>query len=189
MNDVRNSFSDPQVMVYKSEVWSVLCFCVLDRSLESVARSRQESLSSVEEDDYDTLVDIDSDKNIVRTKVLELVTNTTVTTKPVTVYSLTNLCPSQKFLCVSDLARKDKRILSKKYQIYFWWVSNSRVRTGSVCVFYTSSDYDVCVFTAGTSLRSLCSTLFLSSSWSSPIRRYQASVRVSCHVSIGLHDD
>lgn len=27
----------------------------------------------------------------------------------------------QKFLCVSDLARKDKRILSKKYQIYFWW--------------------------------------------------------------------
>uniref|UniRef100_A0A8C1ZRK3 SID1 transmembrane family, member 2 n=1 Tax=Cyprinus carpio TaxID=7962 RepID=A0A8C1ZRK3_CYPCA len=42
-----------------------------DRSLESVARSRQESLSSVEEDDYDTLVDIDSDKNIVRTKVLK----------------------------------------------------------------------------------------------------------------------
>ncbi|XP_052472639.1 SID1 transmembrane family member 2 isoform X4 [Carassius gibelio] len=65
----------------------------MDRSLESVARSRQESLSSVEEDDYDTLVDIDSDKNIVRTK---------------------------KFLCVSDLSRKDKRILSKKYQIYFW---------------------------------------------------------------------
>lgn len=27
----------------------------------------------------------------------------------------------QKFLCVSDLARKDKRVLSKKYQIYFWW--------------------------------------------------------------------
>uniref|UniRef100_A0A9J8AVW2 SID1 transmembrane family member 2 n=1 Tax=Cyprinus carpio carpio TaxID=630221 RepID=A0A9J8AVW2_CYPCA len=44
------------------------CGC-MDRSLESVARSRQESLSSVEEDDYDTLVDIDSDKNIVRTKV------------------------------------------------------------------------------------------------------------------------
>ncbi|KTG34998.1 hypothetical protein cypCar_00044591, partial [Cyprinus carpio] len=43
------------------------CGC-MDRSLESVARSRQESLSSVEEDDYDTLVDIDSDKNIVRTK-------------------------------------------------------------------------------------------------------------------------
>ncbi|XP_051520927.1 SID1 transmembrane family member 2-like isoform X1 [Myxocyprinus asiaticus] len=65
----------------------------MDRSLESVGRCRQESLSSVEEDDYDTLADIDSDKNIVRTK---------------------------KFLCVSDLARKDKRILSKKYQIYFW---------------------------------------------------------------------
>uniref|UniRef100_A0A8C7SL69 SID1 transmembrane family member 2 n=1 Tax=Oncorhynchus mykiss TaxID=8022 RepID=A0A8C7SL69_ONCMY len=64
------------------------------RSLESVAgRSRQESLSSIEEDDYDTLADIDSDKNIVRTK---------------------------KYLCVSDLARKDKRVLSKKYQIYFW---------------------------------------------------------------------
>uniref|UniRef100_A0A8C2A3C4 SID1 transmembrane family, member 2 n=1 Tax=Cyprinus carpio TaxID=7962 RepID=A0A8C2A3C4_CYPCA len=73
-----------------------------DRSLESVARSRQESLSSVEEDDYDTLVDIDSDKNIVRTK---------------------------KFLCVSDLARKDKRILSKKYQIYFWNIA-------TIAVFY-----------------------------------------------------
>ncbi|KAM3875575.1 SID1 transmembrane family member 2 [Diretmus argenteus] len=65
----------------------------IERSLDSAGRSRQESLSSVEEDDYDTLADIDSDKNIVRTK---------------------------KFLCVSDLARKDKRILSKKYQIYFW---------------------------------------------------------------------
>uniref|UniRef100_A0A3Q4FZK2 SID1 transmembrane family, member 2 n=1 Tax=Neolamprologus brichardi TaxID=32507 RepID=A0A3Q4FZK2_NEOBR len=41
------------------------------RSLESVARSRQESLSSIEEDDYDTLDDIHSDKNIVRTKVRE----------------------------------------------------------------------------------------------------------------------
>ncbi|CAB1347691.1 unnamed protein product [Coregonus sp. 'balchen'] len=66
----------------------------IERSLESVTgRSRQESLSSIEEDDYDTLADIDSDKNIVRTK---------------------------KYLCVSDLARKDKRVLSKKYQIYFW---------------------------------------------------------------------
>ncbi|XP_014017752.1 SID1 transmembrane family member 2 isoform X6 [Salmo salar] len=66
----------------------------MERSLESVTgRSRQESLSSIEEDDYDTLADIDSDKNIVRTK---------------------------KYLCVSDLARKDKRVLSKKYQIYFW---------------------------------------------------------------------
>lgn len=43
-----------------------------DRSLDSIARSRQESLSSVEEDDYDTLDDIDSDKNIVRTKVFFL---------------------------------------------------------------------------------------------------------------------
>ncbi|XP_056329386.1 SID1 transmembrane family member 2 isoform X4 [Danio aesculapii] len=73
-----------------------------ERSLESISRSRQESLSSVEEDDYDTLADIDSDKNIVRTK---------------------------KFLCVSDLARKDKRILSKKYQIYFWNIA-------TIAVFY-----------------------------------------------------
>uniref|UniRef100_A0A8C1N7A7 SID1 transmembrane family, member 2 n=1 Tax=Cyprinus carpio TaxID=7962 RepID=A0A8C1N7A7_CYPCA len=76
-----------------------------DRSLESVARSRQESLSSVEEDDYDTLADIDSDKNIVRTK---------------------------KFLCVSDLARKDKRILSKKYQIYFCSFNNILSNLGYV---------------------------------------------------------
>ncbi|KAM8768916.1 SID1 transmembrane family member 2 isoform 2-T2 [Acanthopagrus schlegelii] len=74
----------------------------IERSLDSVGRSRQESLSSVEEDDYDTLEDIDSDKNIVRTK---------------------------KFLCVSDLARKDKRILSKKYQIYFWNIA-------TIAVFY-----------------------------------------------------
>uniref|UniRef100_A0A8C5DKS1 SID1 transmembrane family member 2 n=1 Tax=Gouania willdenowi TaxID=441366 RepID=A0A8C5DKS1_GOUWI len=74
-------------------------FC---ESLESVGRSRQESLSSVEEDDYDTLDDINSDKNIVRTK---------------------------KFLCVSDLARKDKRVLSKKYQIYFWNIA-------TIAVFY-----------------------------------------------------
>ncbi|KAM4743510.1 SID1 transmembrane family member 2 isoform 2-T2 [Anableps anableps] len=74
----------------------------LERSLDSVARSRQESLSSVEEDDYDTLEDIDSDKNIVRTK---------------------------KYLCVSDLARKDKRVLSKKYQIYFWNIA-------TIAVFY-----------------------------------------------------
>ncbi|CAL8343215.1 unnamed protein product [Arctogadus glacialis] len=65
----------------------------IERTLDSVGRSRAESLSSVEEDDYDTLADIDSDKNIVRTK---------------------------KFLYVSDLSRKDKRVLSKKYQIYFW---------------------------------------------------------------------
>lgn len=30
------------------------------------------------------------------------------------------LCLLQKFLCVADLARKDKRVLRKKYQIYFW---------------------------------------------------------------------
>ncbi|CAG06460.1 unnamed protein product, partial [Tetraodon nigroviridis] len=75
--------------------------CV-DRSMDSIGRCRQESLSSVEEDDYDTLDDIDSDKNIVRTK---------------------------KFLCVSDLARKDKRVLSKKYQIYFWNIA-------TIAVFY-----------------------------------------------------
>ncbi|XP_056612572.1 SID1 transmembrane family member 2 isoform X2 [Triplophysa dalaica] len=74
----------------------------IERSLESVGRSRRESLSSVEEDDYDTLADIDSDKNIVRTK---------------------------KFLCVSDLSRKDKRVLSKKYQIYFWNIA-------TIAVFY-----------------------------------------------------
>ncbi|XP_047247889.1 SID1 transmembrane family member 2 isoform X3 [Girardinichthys multiradiatus] len=74
----------------------------IERSLDSVARSRQESLSSVEEDDYDTLGDIDSDKNIVRTK---------------------------KYLCVADLARKDKRVLSKKYQIYFWNIA-------TIAVFY-----------------------------------------------------
>ncbi|KAM8852977.1 SID1 transmembrane family member 2 isoform 1-T1 [Synchiropus picturatus] len=74
----------------------------IERSLDTVGRSRQESLSSVEEDDYDTLDDIESDKNIVRTK---------------------------KYLCVSDLARKDKRILSKKYQIYFWNIS-------TIAVFY-----------------------------------------------------
>uniref|UniRef100_A0A7N6ALP0 SID1 transmembrane family, member 2 n=1 Tax=Anabas testudineus TaxID=64144 RepID=A0A7N6ALP0_ANATE len=84
-----------------------LLFCPLstfssERSLDSVGRSRQESLSSVEEDDYDTLDDIDSDKNIVRTK---------------------------KYLCVSDLARKDKRVLSKKYQIYFWNIA-------TIAVFY-----------------------------------------------------
>ncbi|XP_061683558.1 SID1 transmembrane family member 2 isoform X3 [Syngnathoides biaculeatus] len=69
---------------------------------KNVGRSRQESLSSIEEDDYDTLDDINSDKNIVRTK---------------------------KYLCVSDLSRKDKRVLSKKYQIYFWNIA-------TIAVFY-----------------------------------------------------
>ncbi|XP_012822490.1 SID1 transmembrane family member 2 isoform X2 [Xenopus tropicalis] len=74
-----------------------------DRSLENlVSRNRLESLSSVEEDDYDTLTDIESDKNVIRTK---------------------------KFLCVSDLARKDKRVMRKKYQIYFWNIS-------TIAVFY-----------------------------------------------------
>uniref|UniRef100_A0A8C3AGG0 SID1 transmembrane family member 2 n=1 Tax=Cyclopterus lumpus TaxID=8103 RepID=A0A8C3AGG0_CYCLU len=68
----------------------------------NVGRSRHESLSSVEEDDYDTLDDINSDKNIVRTK---------------------------KYLYVADLSRKDKRILSKKYQIYFWNIA-------TIAVFY-----------------------------------------------------
>ncbi|XP_061639131.1 SID1 transmembrane family member 2 isoform X5 [Phyllopteryx taeniolatus] len=41
----------------------------IERSVwKNVGRSRQESLSSIEEDDYDTLDDINSDKNIVRTK-------------------------------------------------------------------------------------------------------------------------
>ncbi|KAI4897705.1 hypothetical protein NFI96_012945 [Prochilodus magdalenae] len=74
----------------------------IERSMDTVGRCRQESLSSVEEDDYDTLADIDSDKNIVRTK---------------------------KYLCVSDLARKDKRVLNKKYQIYFWNIA-------TIAVFY-----------------------------------------------------
>ncbi|XP_061639127.1 SID1 transmembrane family member 2 isoform X1 [Phyllopteryx taeniolatus] len=75
----------------------------IERSVwKNVGRSRQESLSSIEEDDYDTLDDINSDKNIVRTK---------------------------KYLCVSDLSRKDKRVLSKKYQIYFWNIA-------TIAVFY-----------------------------------------------------
>ncbi|XP_038017558.1 SID1 transmembrane family member 2 isoform X2 [Motacilla alba alba] len=74
-----------------------------ERSLESVAgRPRLDSLSSVEEDDYDTLADIDYDKNVIRTK---------------------------QYLCVADLARKDKRVLRKKYQIYFWNIA-------TIAVFY-----------------------------------------------------
>lgn len=34
-----------------------------------MGRPRLDSLSSVEEDDYDTLADIESDKNVIRTKV------------------------------------------------------------------------------------------------------------------------
>ncbi|XP_066463098.1 SID1 transmembrane family member 2 isoform X2 [Eleutherodactylus coqui] len=73
-----------------------------DKSLENLPRPRLESLSSVEEDDYDTLTDIESDKNVIRTK---------------------------KYLCVADLARKDKRVMRKKYQIYFWNIS-------TIAVFY-----------------------------------------------------
>ncbi|NWY49884.1 SIDT2 protein, partial [Chionis minor] len=74
-----------------------------ERSLENVAgRPRLDSLSSIEEDDYDTLADIDYDKNVIRTK---------------------------QYLCVADLARKDKRVLRKKYQIYFWNIA-------TIAVFY-----------------------------------------------------
>ncbi|NWW19170.1 SIDT2 protein, partial [Falcunculus frontatus] len=74
-----------------------------ERSLENVAgRPRLDSLSSVEEDDYDTLADIDYDKNVIRTK---------------------------QYLSVADLARKDKRVLRKKYQIYFWNIA-------TIAVFY-----------------------------------------------------
>uniref|UniRef100_A0A2K6UK09 SID1 transmembrane family member 2 n=1 Tax=Saimiri boliviensis boliviensis TaxID=39432 RepID=A0A2K6UK09_SAIBB len=73
------------------------------RSFEPVGtRPRVDSMSSVEEDDYDTLTDIDSDKNVIRTK---------------------------QYLYVADLARKDKRVLRKKYQIYFWNIA-------TIAVFY-----------------------------------------------------
>uniref|UniRef100_K9J253 Putative dsrna-gated channel sid-1 n=1 Tax=Desmodus rotundus TaxID=9430 RepID=K9J253_DESRO len=73
------------------------------RSLEPVGtRPRLDSMSSVEEDDYDTLTDIESDKNVIRTK---------------------------QYLYVADLARKDKRVLRKKYQIYFWNIA-------TIAVFY-----------------------------------------------------
>uniref|UniRef100_A0A8D0PPA2 SID1 transmembrane family member 1 n=1 Tax=Sus scrofa TaxID=9823 RepID=A0A8D0PPA2_PIG len=49
--------------------------------------------SSVDESDFDTMPDIESDKNVIRTKM---------------------------FLYLSDLSRKDRRIISKKYKIYFW---------------------------------------------------------------------
>ncbi|NXT33204.1 SIDT2 protein, partial [Pelecanoides urinatrix] len=74
-----------------------------ERLLENVTgRPRLDSLSSVEEDDYDTLADINYDKNVIRTK---------------------------QYLCVADLARKDKRVLRKKYQIYFWNIA-------TIAVFY-----------------------------------------------------
>uniref|UniRef100_A0A670K5B0 SID1 transmembrane family member 2 n=1 Tax=Podarcis muralis TaxID=64176 RepID=A0A670K5B0_PODMU len=92
------SFGESQVqMVHAAPSLST------DRSLENMAgRPRLDSLSSVEEDDYDTLADIDSDKNVIRTK---------------------------QYLYVADLARKDKRVLRKKYQIYFWNIA-------TIAVFY-----------------------------------------------------
>ncbi|NWH68928.1 SIDT2 protein, partial [Geococcyx californianus] len=46
-----------------------LAMAMGQRALENVAgRPRLDSLSSVEEDDYDTLADIDYDKNVIRTK-------------------------------------------------------------------------------------------------------------------------
>ncbi|XP_029434327.1 SID1 transmembrane family member 1 isoform X4 [Rhinatrema bivittatum] len=60
----------------------------------AVPRPRSYSDSSVEEEsDFDTMPEIESDKNVIRTKA---------------------------FLYVSDLSRKDRRIISKKYKIYFW---------------------------------------------------------------------
>ncbi|XP_040141206.2 SID1 transmembrane family member 2 isoform X1 [Ictidomys tridecemlineatus] len=79
-----------------------LCIA-MDRPFDPVGpRPRLDSMSSVEEDDYDTLTDIDSDKNVIRTK---------------------------QYLYVADLARKDKRVLRKKYQIYFWNIA-------TIAVFY-----------------------------------------------------
>lgn len=92
-----------------------------ERSLENVAgRPRLDSLSSVEEDDYDTLADIDYDKNVIRTKVC--VSPSPASCSPLARSPGRPLSPLsfQQYLCVADLARKDKRVLRKKYQIYFW---------------------------------------------------------------------
>ncbi|XP_069491966.1 SID1 transmembrane family member 1 isoform X2 [Ambystoma mexicanum] len=63
-------------------------------SPDGIPRSRTYSDSSVEEEsDFDTMPEIECDKNVIRTKA---------------------------FLYVSDLSRKDRRIVSKKYKIYFW---------------------------------------------------------------------
>lgn len=74
--DIRLNFPDcPTNKLKSSFLFAIVSPSLLsvlppsERSLDSVGRSRQESLSSVEEDDYDTLDDINSDKNIVRTKV------------------------------------------------------------------------------------------------------------------------
>ncbi|NXA41975.1 SIDT1 protein, partial [Eudromia elegans] len=63
-------------------------------SPEQGPRAGSDTDSSVEEEsDFDTMPEIESDKNVIRTKV---------------------------FLYLSDLSRKDRRIVSKKYKIYFW---------------------------------------------------------------------
>ncbi|XP_054858508.1 SID1 transmembrane family member 1 isoform X2 [Eublepharis macularius] len=63
-------------------------------SLGHKATCGSDTDSSVEEEsDFDTMPEIESDKNVIRTKV---------------------------FLYLSDLSRKDRRIVSKKYKIYFW---------------------------------------------------------------------
>uniref|UniRef100_A0A8D2IV82 SID1 transmembrane family member 1 n=1 Tax=Varanus komodoensis TaxID=61221 RepID=A0A8D2IV82_VARKO len=63
-------------------------------SLEHRPPCGSETDSSVEEEsDFDTMPEIESDKNVIRTKM---------------------------FLYLSDLSRKDRRIVSKKYKIYFW---------------------------------------------------------------------
>uniref|UniRef100_A0A8D0DM37 SID1 transmembrane family member 1 n=1 Tax=Salvator merianae TaxID=96440 RepID=A0A8D0DM37_SALMN len=63
-------------------------------SLNRKPHSGSDTDSSVEEEsDFDTMPEIESDKNVIRTKV---------------------------FLYLSDLSRKDRRIVSKKYKIYFW---------------------------------------------------------------------
>lgn len=189
--------------------WNCLCFILMslsplspsERSLESVGRSRHESLSSVEEDDYDTLDDIDSDKNIVRTKVL-LFSPFTCTSYDYGNVSLSqdlfnctinnqNVFPSlQKFLCVSDLARKDKRVLSKKYQIYFWWGQWFSHESSSSWK-HPSTNVPLCkslmiVSFTGTSPPSQCFMPCLSSSWSSPIRRYDANIWSVTHKMLVL---
>ncbi|XP_028564652.2 SID1 transmembrane family member 2 isoform X3 [Podarcis muralis] len=93
------SYTGQDTCQHRQRHWAI----AMDRSLENMAgRPRLDSLSSVEEDDYDTLADIDSDKNVIRTK---------------------------QYLYVADLARKDKRVLRKKYQIYFWNIA-------TIAVFY-----------------------------------------------------
>ncbi|XP_075448970.1 SID1 transmembrane family member 1 isoform X2 [Ascaphus truei] len=63
-------------------------------SLPPIPRPRVYSDSSVDEEcDFDPMPELGSDKNIIRTKT---------------------------FLYVSDLSVKDRRIVSKKYKIYFW---------------------------------------------------------------------